>query len=82
MCQEVIYRKGESFFIKTAVGHVESLEPGTLTLLTEHLWQDLSSINKGIISFDSNGKLRIFEIIGISQIEDKSITFLVSPQET
>jgi len=81
ICNNISYKRGVSDFIQTATGQVESLNPGTLTLYSEYLGQDLLSINRGILSFDSDGKLHIFEIIGISSRSEKSITFSVAPLE-
>lgn len=81
ICNKIFYQRGVSDFTKTAIGQVESLNPGTLILYSEYLGQDLLSINKGMLSFESDGKLHIFEIIGISSRSEKSITFSVAPQE-
>jgi hypothetical protein len=81
ICKDITYKRGVIDFIPTATGQVESKNPGELTLLLEKLGEDLLSVNNGVLSFDDNGKLKTFEIIGILHTSEKSITFSVAPPE-
>ena len=80
-CKDIIHKVAMSNYLPTAIGQVESKNPGELTLLLEKLGEDLLSVNNGVLSFDDNGKLKIFEIIGILHTSEKSITFSVAPPE-
>ena len=79
-CETIEYTGSVSDFKRTITGHVESINSGTLTI---HFTQPISQTipDSGILSFDDNGKLIMFRIIGIIDRSEYSVVFSSLPEE-
>jgi hypothetical protein len=79
-CETIEYIKSESDFIRTATGHVPSANPGTLKIHSKHpIIQPPPS--SGILSFNDNGKLVMFTVLGITERTENSVVFVSMPEE-
>ena len=79
-CETIEYVKSKSDFHKTLTGLVESINPGSLTLSsTDTIHQPLP--DSGNLSFNDNGRLVMFRIIGVAERSGHSVTFVSLPEE-
>ena len=79
-CETIEYIRSESDFIRTATGHVTSINPGTLKIHSKYpIMQPPPS--SGILSFNDNGKFIMFQIIGIVERTEYSVVFASLPEE-
>ena len=79
-CETIEYISSKSDFIRTATGHVPSINPGTLKIHSKHpIIQPPPS--SGILSFNDNGKLVMFRILGITERTENSVVFVSMLEE-
>ncbi|MCR2831451.1 hypothetical protein NR402_14335 [Acidithiobacillus ferrooxidans] len=79
-CETIEYISSKSDFIRTATGQVTSINPGTLKIYSKHpIIQPPPS--SGTLSFNDNGKLIMFRIIGIIERTEYLVVFSSLPEE-